>query len=78
MAATCPDEVGACLVVDVGGERGGLTRRQVVCLEIVDPQADWVKLVPSTVLPARKESKAAGEAEQKPGPLSAMTITLPS
>ncbi|SIN22936.1 Uncharacterised protein [Mycobacteroides abscessus subsp. abscessus] len=36
------------------------------------------RLVPSTVLPARNESKAAGDEEQNPGPLSAMTMTLPS
>ena len=34
--------------------------------------------MPSTVLPARNESNAAGEAEQNPGPPSATTMTLPS
>ena len=32
----------------------------------------------SVVLPALNESNAAGDAEQNPGPLSAMTMTLPS
>ena len=44
-----------------------LTRRQIGCSD-----------VPSTVLPARNESNAAGDAEQKPGPPSAITMTLPS
>ncbi len=34
--------------------------------------------VPSTLLPARNESNAAGDAEQKPGPPLAMTMTFPS
>ena len=36
-------QVGAGLVVDVGGERDGLPGRQVVRLEVVDPQADRVQ-----------------------------------
>lgn len=66
------------LVVDVRREVGGLAGWQVVRLKVVDPDADRMQEVPSTVLPARNESNAAGDAEQNPGPPSAMTITLPS
>ena len=51
---------------------------QVAGLEIVDPQAHRQSDVPSTLLPARNESNAAGDAEQNPGPPLAITMTLPS
>ncbi len=51
---------------------------QVAGLEVVDPMHIGYSEVPSTLLPARKESNAAGEAEQKPGPPLAITMTLPS
>ena len=58
-------QVGAGLVVDVRGERHGLTGRQVVGLEVVDPQADRIQrgAVDGVARPERVERRGRRRAE---------------
>jgi hypothetical protein len=67
----------AGLVLDVGGEPDGCPW-QVLGVEVVDLHADRVQRGAVDGVAGRNESNAAGEAEQNPGPPSAMTMTLPS